>query len=327
MVYPQHIEYSVQPYKVVCDKTEMQNKAEIAVKCIADRDSVNTFFSNVLKDIADSGKRELYIYGQSSFDDTELPLMNRCPADIFGRYQEIIQETPSAAGYMCITFRYKLLLKSAQYNISNGVLQSLLYKEFTIAPLPEFIMEMPFYRGNNVISPYSFADIFMGCSVQGSKANIFLNSMKPKIMHYNDMMEWDILMKRILYAGARAVSTSDFVSKNPDGFYRYIISRQDMHMAYRSFSYFTDLKGDIVDMLIHSLTVKNLSDWCCKNLHDDKFFPNVSEVKRAVDTFSITPVILTIDTADAGRKNFPMEIRLIQTVLKEQYSRYFNFPI
>ena len=114
---------------------------EITVNCIIERNDTGIFFNNIIKDIADNCNR------------------------------------------MCVMFRYKILLKLSQITAmpepdlqSAGVL-----KEFVISHIPEFIIETPFCKDRNAISPNSFTDIFMGCSVQGSKANVFLNSLKPTL--------------------------------------------------------------------------------------------------------------------------------------------------
>ena len=141
------------------------------------------------------------------------------------------------------------------------------------------------------------------------------------------MMKWDMLMKRMLYAGAVAVNEAGFASRNPDSVYKYIISQQTWHQAYRSFSYFTELDCSKVDIIGGLLRVNDLLDMCCRDMHDDKFFPNVSAVKRASEMFSTTSESLSISTECSERNNFPMELRLIYTILKEHYSRYFNFLV
>ena len=334
MVYLQHIDYSIQDCDIVVNLYRMP---EITVNCIIERNDTGIFFNNIIKDITDNCNGELYVYAPAAFSRTELPSMHRCPADIFSRYSEIIQEEPSAAGYMHVTFRYKILLKLSQNAampepdlLSAGVL-----KEFVISPLPEFIIESPFCKGTNAISPNSFTDIFMGCSVQGSKANtflnlsanVFLNSLKLKITHYSDMMKWDMLMKRMLYTGAVTLNEASFASRNPDSVYKYIISQQTMHQAYRLFSYFTELDCRKADIMGSLLCVNDLLDMCCGGMHDDKFFPNVTAVKHASELFSRIPESLSIPTERSERKNFPMELRLIHTILKEHYSRYFNFLV
>ena len=135
------------------------------------------------------------------------------------------------------------------------------------------------------------------------------------------MMKWDMLMERMLYAGAVTVNEAGFASRNPDSVYRYIISQQVMHQAYRSFSYFTELDCRKVDIMGGLLHVKDLLGMCHRDMHDDKFFPNISAVKHASEMFSTIPESLSI----SERNNFPMELRLIYTILKEHYSRYFNF--
>lgn len=328
MVYLQHIDYSIQDCDIVVNLYKMP---EITVNCIIERNDTGIFFNNIIKDITDNCNGELYVYGPSTFCRAQLLSMLPCPADIFRRYSEIIQEVPSAAGYMCVMLRYKILLKLAQNAAmpepdlqSAGVL-----KEFVISPIPEFIIETPFCKDKDAISPNSFTDIFMGCSVQGSKANVFLNSLKPKITHYSDMMKWDMLMKRMLYAGAITVNEASFASRNPDSVYKYIISQQTWHQVYRSFSYFTELDCSKADIMGSLLRVKDLLGRCCGGMHDDKFFPNVSAVKRASEMFSTTPECLSISISAerSERNNFPMELRLIYTILKEHYSRYFNFLI
>ena len=134
-------------------------------------------------------------------------------------------------------------------------------------------------------------------------------------------------MKRMLYAGAVTVNKASFASRNPDSVYKYIISQQVMHHTYRSFSYFTELDCSKVDIMGGLLHVKDLLGMCCRDMHDDKFFPNVTAVKHASELFSTTPESLSIPTERSERNNFPMELRLIHTILKEHYSRYFNFLV
>lgn len=322
MVYIEHIDYNVQDCDIVVNLYRMP---EITVKCIIERNDTGIFFSNIIKDIADNCSGELYVYGPLAFSRTELPTMHRCPADIFSRYSETIQEAPSAAGYMHVTVRHKIILKLSQ---DTAKLQTAaVMKELVISPLPEFIMGTPFCKDIYAISPNSFTDIFMGCSVQGSKANVFLNSLKPKITHYSDMMKWDMLMERMLYAGAVTVNEASFASRNPDSVYKYIISQQAWHQAYRSFSYFTELDCRKVDIMGGLLHVKDLLGMCRRDMHDDKFFPNLSAVKHASELFSTTPETLSIPAGRSERNNFPMELRLIYSILKEHYGRYFNFLI